>query len=512
MTLVSFAHQNGKAFISSVSREEQKQLGQFMTPPLIAEFMAHRAVPVRTSSIIRILEPAAGAGILIAATVEAILSKDVLPQEIDLVLFEVDIRLKSALIELAEKMRLTAEAKGVRLRCSLYFEDFLLSELVCSAKRQFDICIANPPYFKLNKADERATKHAYAVHGQPNIYGLFLAASASLISPGGKWCIITPRSWLNGAYFAAVRRHLLRNLRIDALHLFESRQNHFQDDAILQEALIVWGIAEAVQDQRITFSCSNGANDLTDATPFAVRATDIISDDDSQVIAAPTSAAAHEATAKLRTLPCTMGSIGLKVSTGPVVAHRAANYICDNPKHGTVPLLWMQHVTHAGVRWPIQKKREHILSCPESSWMLLPNANYVILRRFSPKEDTRRVTAAPYLSSLESAFLGLENHLNYLHRPGGTLSRDEVIGLTAYLNSAVVDEYFRAFAGSTQVNAAELRRLPIPCLATLERIGSMLPDAPSLFDAELAVTTHLESPNRHTERHIQARAAEVAIN
>ena len=140
--------------------------------------------------------------------------------------------------------------------------------------------------------------------------------------------------------------------------------------------------------------------------------------------------------------------------------------------------------------------------------MLLPNANYVILRRFSPKEDIRRVTAAPYLSSLDSDFIGLENHLNYLHRPGGALSRDEAVGLTAYLNSAIVDDYFRALAGSTQVNAAELRRLPIPTLSVLERIGSMLPDTPDLIDGELAISAHLAPPGRHAAAGAE-HAAEV---
>ncbi len=47
-------------------------------------------------------------------------------------------------------------------------------------------------------------------------------------------------------------------------------------------------------------------------------------------------------------------------------------------------------------------------------------------------------------------------------------------GLAAYLNSTLVDAYFRQFSGHTQVNATDLRNLKYPDLATLKRIGSRI--------------------------------------
>ena len=90
--------------------------------------------------------------------------------------------------------------------------------------------------------------------------------------------------------------------------------------------------------------------------------------------------------------------------------------------------------------------------------LLLPNRNYVLLRRFNAKEEPRRLTAAPWLAS-EFAVpeIGTENHRNYIHRRGGTLPDDEAWGLAALYNSRLLDTWFRAVNGNTQVSATEPR-------------------------------------------------------
>ncbi len=70
--------------------------------------------------------------------------------------------------------------------------------------------------------------------------------------------------------------------------------------------------------------------------------------------------------------------------------------------------------------------------------------------------------------------IALENHLNYLYRPGGTLSYEEAVGLAAFLNSSLVDRYFRIMSGNTQVSATELRNLPLPSQEYVVRIGEQI--------------------------------------
>jgi adenine-specific DNA-methyltransferase len=81
---------------------------------------------------------------------------------------------------------------------------------------------------------------------------------------------------------------------------------------------------------------------------------------------------------------------------------------------------------------------------------------------------------------VEAKRVAFENHLNYFHRNGEGLSESLAKGLAAYLNSSVVDAYFRQFSGHTQVNATDLRSLRYPeesrLIALGKRIGSHFPE------------------------------------
>jgi adenine-specific DNA-methyltransferase len=67
--------------------------------------------------------------------------------------------------------------------------------------------------------------------------------------------------------------------------------------------------------------------------------------------------------------------------------------------------------------------------------------------------------------------VGLENHLNYIYRTSDELSEVEALGIAALFNSVLIDRYFRAISGNTQVNAAEIRAMPVPCAEKIQEIG-----------------------------------------
>jgi len=145
---------------------------------------------------------------------------------------------------------------------------------------------------------------------------------------------------------------------------------------------------------------------------------------------------------QIRRWPNTLASLGLEVSTGPVVPFRTKQFLTKNQADTSVPLLWLQHVRASEVSWPLGdafRKHEHILA-EAGPKLLVPNANYVLLRRFSAKEEARRLTAAALLGDqFDTKLIGLENHLNYIHRPEKELSAAEARGLTALLNSKLLD-------------------------------------------------------------------------
>jgi len=254
-----------------------------------------------------------------------------------------------------------------------------------------------------------------------------------------------------------------------------------------EPAMVTWATAQSAPQSEIMVSVSKGVHDLAGAALKAFPASRVLGEDKERVISLPL-ADQEEPANRSETLE----SLGLKVSTGPVVAFRAIQHIRAAKGRNTVPLLWMQHVSRNGVSWPIDKKREHIEASGDSAWMLVTNAPMVLMRRFSPKEDVRRVTAAAYIGDLPGAQIGLENHLNYIYRPGGALDAFEAKGIAAYLNSRRVDVHFRSVAGSTQVNAGELRRLPMPTSAQLREIGRLCTPGMSLSTVDVCVSAMLD--------------------
>jgi adenine-specific DNA-methyltransferase len=54
------------------------------------------------------------------------------------------------------------------------------------------------------------------------------------------------------------------------------------------------------------------------------------------------------------------------------------------------------------------------------------------------------------------------------------MTMDEAVGLSALLNSGLTDRYFRISNGNTQVNATELRALPLPPMTVIRAIGEVL--------------------------------------
>ncbi|WP_290542560.1 Eco57I restriction-modification methylase domain-containing protein [Aestuariivirga sp.] len=489
-TLLRYADNAGRSFVAGITRDDQKASGQFMTPPKIAKFMAQRLASSADHQHVRILEPSAGGGILIAALVEALLERQRPPAVIEALLYELDIRLLPTLEAVCRRIRGFCAAAGIRFEYDIRGEDFLLSELALrGAPVEGLITIANPPFFKLKKSsDERARRHNYAVYGQPNAYGLFMAATARLTPADGRWCFIVPRSWMNGQYFKAVRQTMMRHLTFESLHAFESRTDSFEEDAVLQETIVAWANGRSTEERAsIRFSSSHGMSDLDQALVQVIPAGRVLSDDEHARVSLPA-----DSVDTLGGWTATLATYGLKVSTGPVVAFRCREFISSTAGFDTVPLLWMQHVGQHEINWPILRKSDHVRATAANAWTLVANAPMVIMRRFSPKEEQRRAVCAPYLGTLPGAVIGLENHLNYIHRPNGQMSASEVRGLAALLASSIVDRRLRSIAGSTQINASELRSLPLPPMGVIEAIGDRISAHPTLREIDEAVQSELE--------------------
>jgi len=174
-------------------------------------------------------------------------------------------------------------------------------------------------------------------------------------------------------------------------------------------------------------------------------------------------------------LDSTLASLSINISTGPVVDFRLKDSIRMVPVPGTVPLLYPCHFNGGTVDWPKLRARKPnaILDTEETRRWLVPSGFYLLTKRFTSKEERRRLVACLFNpNDVDAEWLGFENHLNYFHANGKGLERRLAFGLFAYLNSTVVDQYFRTFSGHTQVNATDLRNLPYPNLLILQTMGA----------------------------------------
>jgi adenine-specific DNA-methyltransferase len=115
---------------------------------------------------------------------------------------------------------------------------------------------------------------------------------------------------------------------------------------------------------------------------------------------------------------------------------------------------------------------QHITVSGETESQLVPNEHYVVVKRFTSKEQERRVISAFFEGGiLPGCSVGFENHLNYFHHAGSGVDLTVAKGLSLYLNSSLVDAFFRQFNGHTQVSAGDLRSLKYPTLDELGRLG-----------------------------------------
>ena len=480
-----FADAVGQAYVAEKSAIHRKGHGLYLTPPPVASFMASMITP---RPKMRILDPAAGAGILLCATVEALVKSHQAPEKIDIVAYEIDSELVRHLQQVLNNLVVWAKTEGVKVKADIRCCDFVLAEAksLNSGLAAYDAVIANPPYFKVGKNDPRAIASRSVVHGQPNIYSLFMAVSASLLVPGGDFVFITPRSFASGPYFRKFREEFFAMVRPVRTHVFSSRKDAFRRDEVLQENLILHAIHHTrwrggKNKHRMTISSSAGLSDLGTAHTFKICLSHALdAGNPTTPFRLPVS---RDDMAILDAVDSWRGSLkaySMEISTGPVVPFRATEFLSEKANGSTVPLIWMSHVHAMDVHWPNGvKKPQWIERKPESIRLLVPNNNYVILRRFSAKEEHRRLTAAPLLAGqLAGDMIGLENHLNYIHRPGGRLEEVETLGLAALYNSALMDGYFRCVNGNTQVSATELRAMPLPPLIEIKALGRHLQSEP----------------------------------
>ena len=489
-----FADRLGIYYTQQVTASHKKVNGQFFTPTPIARLMASFCDLTKTS--IKMLDPGCGTAILSCALIEHLVEARHEMEKIDLVAYETDLELIPYSKKVLDYLQAWLQQKGIDFNYILHNADFVLENAIVLKEnsvpslfeettivdKNFDIIISNPPYFKLSKDDKRVIVSQALVSGQPNIYAFFMGIAAKLLSENGELIFITPRSFASGNYFRAFRELFFNKVQIGKIHLFNSRKDTFNRDSVLQETVVIKAVREKINpNKKVLVSSSAGIKDIFEPSIKYFNAEELIDlNSKEKILHLPTSDKEENILSLVSAWQNVLTDFNIKISTGPVVSFRALDFIQNHYENGTVflaPLFWLHNVNKMMLEWPKQHKEKgqfiRVESGSKSS--LIPNKNYIFLRRFSTKDDKSRLIAAPYFCNYATAdYIGVENKVNYLYRKDGHLYRDEVVGLCALLNSELFDTYFQIFNGNVNVSATELREMRFPPLNTIKEIGNKI--------------------------------------
>jgi len=461
-------------------------LGQFMTPAPVASFMAS----LFRNPLLRkmhLLDPGAGVGSLTAAFVEKVCRDNSPVEKLHVTAYEIDALLIPYLDSTLKSCLKECEAAGIEFNYEIVHRDFLgsatemLNEDLFSSGRpnlNFTHVILNPPYKKIH-SDSKARLLLRSVGIETsNLYAAFLALAIKMLEKNGELVAIVPRSFCNGPYFKLFRKFLFEQMGLQHVHVFESRDQTFQDDEVLQENLIMYAIKGGKNRQVAITSCAGPQ--FEDMTIFKVSADQIVDRNDSELVMhLVTSSLDQYVIDRMRVFTQSLDDLKIEVSTGPVVDFRLHQHISYEPIEQSIPLVYPSHFENHFVKWPkINSRKPNALTNAHAvqKW-LFPNGNYTLVRRFSAKEERKRIVAAIHHShAVPSEQIGFENHLNVFHANHRGLASELAQGLAVYLNATLVDIYFRQFNGHTQVNASDLRTLRYPDEQFLKTLGALAKD------------------------------------
>lgn len=455
--------------VRQIPKERKSKLGQFMTPLTVARFMAALFTP-STHQTCYLLDAGAGIGSLSSAFFDRLASGELCFDKAEVSAYEIDEKLREHLSRTLGKY----DGK-LPLKVNIIPGDFIeeaANLLQIGQRLGFTHAILNPPYKKINSNSRHRILLRLIEIETVNLYSAFVALAIKLMETSGQVVAIIPRSFCNGPYYRPFRELILRETAIRHIHLFESRKNAFRDDGVLQENIIIKLEKKGIQEDIIvSTSTDDSFNDfIVNRYPFE----QIVFQNDPEIfIHVPT----YPEQGKIGTCPeiChSLHDIGLAVSTGPIVDFRLKEHLCVIPEAGTVPLLYPCHFAGQSIQWPRTdtRKPNAIQRNEETERWLYPNGYYVVVRRFSSKEERRRIVAKlVYPDAFNAPVLGFENHLNIFHAGKQGISEYLARGLTVFVNSTVVDESFRRFSGHTQVNATDLRLIKYPSREALMWLG-----------------------------------------
>jgi adenine-specific DNA-methyltransferase len=398
------------AITKQLSKTEKKDFGIFITPKCIIQKMISsilRFVALQTIIIRDVLEPSCG-------TCEIIKYIDSTWSNVQLTGVELNDTIFGSIKDMSFKNKVT-----------LINGDFLKYK----SDKLYDLIIGNPPYFVMKK-EKVPPEYKEYINGRPNIFGLFILHSISLLKPGGILAFVISKSFLNSVYYSKIREYIKNHCEILTIEDYEN-MNQFIDTEQATFGIILRKFAVPKTEFK---ECV-----------FSIKLGEIIIFTDNSI--------------KLKELlegATTIENLGLKVRTGQIVWNEHKDKL-TNDKKGT-PLIYNTNITKENTvelkEFRNEDKGQYINLVGRTEPILVVNrgnGNSTYKLQYALIQD------GPYL---------VENHLNEIYYPNSSIKKEDVIviysKIIASFKNPKTQQFIDMFLGNNGLSKSELEQvLPI---------------------------------------------------
>lgn len=467
---------NTKKYLNTYNKQYRKVFSQFFTPENIAEFMIED-IEIHKKEHIRILEPAAGTGILVLVLINKILNDFNEIKSIHITAIELDKNLYKILCDNLQFLKEKLKNK-IDIELSIKNESFIkiygncwkeeLNNLFSKIEKEnlttekFDLIVSNPPYSKINKNSEESLYFKNLVMGQPNIYHLFIALSLKLLNLNGRFILISPKNYLGGKYTEKLRKYIFENFSLIRLHLFNERKKIFNNE-VLQEICIAHFINSKKEKLKITYNGNIKESFIVDISQILIE--------NSNSLLFLRNKKELDFKSELTKNWKTLNEQGLEFKIGQVVQFRINQEDKFNEiyKEGQVPLLIIQHIYKNKIIYERVRSSNSLYKNialnfnNNTATKVIVNETYVILRKNVDFESDNFIQAAVYRKkSLNSAYIAIDNNLAYIKAIDGKLSFTKAEKICNYLNSEEFEKYYKMLNNSHTINSYEINNMLFP--------------------------------------------------
>ena len=501
--MLSLTVRNTAKLIRAKSKSDNVRLGRFFTKKETAALMADMLTLDETRTAYTILDPGAGTGILSGAVVEAICKRCPSVKQIFLTCYETDSVFIPVLEDNLERVRKKARHDfDVRLYVTVYHENYITETenhytvtFDGVVEDKFDIIICNPPTHLVEKYTREASRAGGVTQVKINAAFLFAKMAAKHLEDEGELVIMLPTTVASASALKQYRMEMAATLALKRIHLFIGKQKNTRRAIPLKKSVILaYGKCDKPSAITISTSTDWGKPQSTTTLPplpygFVVDATD-------GSLTLPKSLEDTKIVRYFSAFPETLDSLGLKISTGLIIDSRCEDMLFTDPVEGCIPLIRPAALDGGQVIFPKNIAKQYI--APTSSALMQRNKNMLLIKRVPAASDDRFVNAAVYMAGWLPGFryISTHNKVNFIDtkNKNDEMSSRLVYGLYALLNSTIYDRYVSIVSKSKQINAKELRSLPLPPRNIIENIGMRLA---SLRDLSVSACDSLVNPTLH---------------